>query len=402
MGSLFSAPEIETPQPLKIVGEDETEFPHHANSSGRYYILAHGSKYKVAVQNPFSSSCSCRIVIDGRQMGSWILSANQSYHFERPANRAECFTFLRVKLVQHAEALMKNKASLSDRERKENKDILRLTPLGSGITSGKSENGLVMVEFIPSEGGLIFVITQSGKTISLPYDTKKVCDVKLEIYEQDENQPSELLLSFHGVQLTNNKLLREYGIMKGATIELEYYSGEYIEVLLKTMTGKTVALKCSPTELIYELMLKIRDKEGVQPHQQSLIFAGRQLQCGYSLDEYKIRNGSTLHLVLRLRGGGIAPDDDTELRTAPKKRISNESPRLAAGATTLHRKSSQTFGSSVTFHGDESKAVSFSVRLVADADEDLSRSSVVMDTSIKPTPLTSFNKTRFPSPVEER
>jgi hypothetical protein len=168
---------------LKIVREDKTQFPFLTNSSGRYYILPHGVKYQVAVQNPFTSlKCSCKVTIDGGKMGGWILPADGSFVFERPANLKECFTFLRVSLVEKIEGLLKM-GSLTALEQKGNKDILRLTPLGSGITSGRSENGLVEVKFVP-ENGLVevkfvpedvglFVRTPTGKIISLYHDPKK-------------------------------------------------------------------------------------------------------------------------------------------------------------------------------------------------------------------------------------
>ncbi|KAH7716645.1 polyubiquitin 11-like protein [Aphelenchoides avenae] len=74
--------------------------------------------------------------------------------------------------------------------------------------------------------------------------------------------------------------------------------GGTVELIVRALTGKEIALVCEKYDIIDNVKAKIQDKEGIPPDHQRLLYKGKRLEDNKTLADYNIVTGCVLQIYL--------------------------------------------------------------------------------------------------------
>ena len=108
-----------------------------------------------------------------------------------------------------------------------------------------------------------------------------------------------------------------------------------MQIFIKTPSGKHITLEVEPTDRIEDVKDKIRDKEGILPENQVLVFESRILEEGNTLQDYSVQKDSTLKLVDKIITEQPSKENNYTVKAFPSESAGFQWHRYATVATEL-------------------------------------------------------------------
>jgi len=149
-----------------------------------------------------------------------------------------------------------------------------------------------------------------GKAIALAVEPKDtIASVKRKIQEKEGIPADEQRLIFSGTALEDDRTVADYNIQKESNLNLEQRPPGGMQIFVKTLDGKAIALAVQLTDTIASVKRKIQEKQGIEDKKGLLLddmrltFGVKQLENGDTIQSCNIQHGSVINITARLRGG---------------------------------------------------------------------------------------------------
>lgn len=194
----------------------------------------------------------------------------------------------------------------------------------------------------------VIISNNPGQHVTVPYkDTQPIFFILERIRSQLGTKEEDIYrqeLYINGKRLDDlQQTIAHYRIF-GRTLTYRARPKNSMPITIKRLSGAPIIMDVHSSMKVSEFKEMFYRKEGIPPDQTRFIFAGRQLEDQVTLYEYNIQKESVIHLVLRLRGGGMAPGmvfaDVSDTSNVRKVQFSLSAPpgRVAAPGTNVECK----------------------------------------------------------------
>ena len=82
------------------------------------------------------------------------------------------------------------------------------------------------------------------------------------------------------------------------------FGNNEIQLFINDINNNKLLIRANRFDTVLKLKEKIQEKNGVDPSEQRLVCGPKQLNFDeFTLSDYNVQNNSTIHLLLRIKGG---------------------------------------------------------------------------------------------------
>lgn len=187
---------------------------------------------------------------------------------------------------------------ISSKETKDSQSNPNLAPSNLTLPNELTTN------FIANNKIQIFIKDLIGVVTTLEADqSESIGSIKFKILNTKKIPVEKQRLFYGGKLLDNGRTLSDYFINNYSTLDLRLNLNGGMQIFIETLIGKVITLDVDSSDTIATIKKKIRNASNIAVDTQELVYAGTKLKDKNTLADYNVKSGSTIDLVLRLRGG---------------------------------------------------------------------------------------------------